>query len=672
MKLSLFRLPLLALVLGGALAPVFAQPVPTPATPASAEPRVGPIMLRDESIDQVLVLIERWTGRTVLRPQTMPAAAITLTLRESVTQSEAIQAVETLLNLNGIALTPLGTRFLKATPLALAKSEAPDFIEGSTLGLTPSGRVASKLFQLTFLRIGEFMPQIAGLLNPAGGSPPIVFDKANAALITDSVSNLQRIETLVAKLDQPVLAGLQPKFYPLTFAKASDVVNKIRSLFSGPLQNQIGSATTFNADDRTNQVILVSDSRQHTFFDELIAKLDVKSDPNTRNEVIYLKHGAAKDVASILSQLVSGQNNAAKTAGADASRPVTAAAPVPAPNVPAPAAGPAPVVANTVSLSALGLELGSTNQFSSLLTILPEERSNAIVVSGTVDDVRLINELISKLDVLLAQVRIEVVIAEVTLSDNASSGISALGLKLVDGKLVGGALTALQSAGINITEATFAAGTTDLSAVINLATTPRKSNAIILSQPNIMTTHNKEGKIFVGETRPTISSYLNDSTGTTSGLGGYRSTVGQTKIGIELTVKPLIGPDGSVQLEITQKVDDVLGEISIDGNPQPRIGNRETNSFVSARSGEIIVIGGLQRTSQSRNTSRLGPVPILGDLFGNRSREKTRTDLLFFLRPTVLANSPADNAAALEQLEKFPEKQRAPVREALKLDQPKP
>ncbi len=669
MKSTLFRFPLLALVLGSSFAPVFAQPVPTPTAPPSAEPMVGPIMLRDESIDQVLALVERWTGRTVLRPQTMPAGAITLTLRESVTQSEAIQAVETLLNLNGIALTPLGTRFFKATPLALAKSEAPDFIEGSTLDLTPSGRVASKLFQLTFLRIGEFMPQIASLLNPAGGSAPIVFEKANAALITDSVSNLQRVETLVARLDQPVLAGLQPKFYPLTFAKASDVVNKIRSLFNGPLQNQIGSATTFNADDRTNQVILVSDSRQHSFFDELIAKLDVKSDPNTRNEVIYLKHGAAKDVASILSQLVSGQNNAAKTVGADASRPLTGTAPAAVANPQAPApAGPAPVVANTVSLSSLGLEIGSTNQFSTLLTILPEERSNSIVVSGTVDDVRLINELVAKLDVLLAQVRIEVVIAEVTLNDNASSGIAELGLRITDGKLVG---FSSAGPGYSIREATFSAGTTDLSADIGLSSTPRKTNAVILSHPNIMTTHNKEGEIFVGETRPTISSYLNDSTGTTGGFGGYRSTVGQQEIGIRLIVKPLIGTDGSVQLEIKQEVDDILGEIEIDGNPQPRIGKRETNSFVSARSGEIIVIGGLQRTSRTKRTNRIGPIPIIGDLFGSRSRENARTDLVFFLRPTVVTDTPADNAAALEQLEKFPEKQREPVREALGLDQAK-
>ena len=665
MKLLPDRFSLLAFVLIGTLPPALAQPVPGPSAPQTEEAMVGPLMLRDESIDQVLALLERWTGKTVLRPQTMPTAAITVSLRESVTKIEAIQAVETLLNLNGIAITPLGTRFLKATPLNLAKSEAPEYIEGSTLELTPSGRIASKLFQTTFLRISEFMPQIAGLLNPAAGSPPVIFEKNNSALITDSISNLQRVETLIARLDQPLLSGLQPKFYQLHFAKASDVVNKIRAIFTGPLQSQIGSATTYNADDRTNQLILVSDSRQLEFFDALVAKLDVKSDPNTRNEVIYLKHAAAKDVASILSLLVSGQNNASKSAGQDSLRPVVPNAPG---GLPAPPSGPAPTPVPTMApaVASLNLSLESSNQFSSLLTILPEERSNSIVVSGTVDDVRLINELVTKIDILLAQVRIEVVIAEVTLGDNATSGISALGLKILDGKLVG---FNGSGAGFAISEATLDAVTHDLSATIALSTTPRKSNATILSQPTIITTHNKEGKIFVGESRPVISSYLNDSANTGGNIGsGYRSTVSARDIGIDLSVKPLIGTDGSVQLEIKQEVNDILGEITIDGNPQPRIGKRTTESFVSARNGEIIVIGGLQRTSKSRSTSRLGFIPIIGDLLGSRTRENNRTDLLFFLRPTILTNTPVDNAPALKQVEGFPKDQRKQVEKVLGIE----
>jgi general secretion pathway protein D len=70
---------------------------------------------------------------------------------------------------------------------------------------------------------------------------------------------------LLNRLDRPLLAGLQPKFYPLHFAKASDVVNKMRTILSGPLQNQLGSTTSYNSDDRTNQIILVSDPRKSRF-----------------------------------------------------------------------------------------------------------------------------------------------------------------------------------------------------------------------------------------------------------------------------------------------------------------------------------------------------------------------------------------------------------------------
>jgi len=653
---SLVSLALSGVTLG-LVSPAAAAPAATAAPRVLApDDLVGPINVPGDSLDQILALLERWTGRSLLRPQNLPALTLSLNLKDQVTREEAIQAIETLLNLNGIAVTPLGTRFLKVTPLNAAKSEAPDLIEGSTLGLPPSGRMASKLFQLDFLRVGEFMPQIAGLLNPAAGSPPVVFDKSNSALITDSVSNLQRIETLVAKLDQPMLAGLQPKFYTLQSAKASEVVNKMRAILTGPLQTQLGSATSYNPDDRTNQIILIADSRQHPFFDELIARLDVRADPNTRNEVIFLKHAAAKEVATILSQLVTGQNNAARTQGQDVPRIAAQ---------PATALAPGATSAPQLSLPVLGLALEPSNQFSPMLTVLPEERSNSIVVSGTVDDIRLINDLVAKIDVLLAQVRIEVVIAEVTLNDNASSGISALGLRIEGDKLVGFSGT---GAGIAVSDAVFsrpAAGQLDLAATISLSTTPRKSNATILSQPNIITTHNKEATIFVGESRPTISSYLNDGTTGSVNTGGYRSTVGQTRIGIELKVKPLIGSDGSVQLEIEQTVDDVLGEITIDGNPQPRIGNRQTMSFVSVRSGEIIVLGGLQRTSKSKNTNRLGPIPILGDLFGSRTREDTRTDLVFFLRPTVLTNTAADNEMALRQIDHLPAKARDRIHEAI-------
>jgi general secretion pathway protein D len=270
------------------------------------------------------------------------------------------------------------------------------------------------------------------------------------------------------------------------------------------------------------------------------------------------------------------------------------------------------------------------------------------------------------------------VIAEVTLRDNKTSGIQSLGLNVVNGKLVGfnASLPGMRIGGSVDAEGNPTGFATrdgyDLTGIITLGTTPRKNDANILSVPAIVTTHNKEARIFVGQETPVISSYLPDTTtggGIGTGFGGYRTTVSGREVGIELIVKPLIGADGSVQLEIKQKVEDIIDNVEIDGNRQPIIGKRETESFVSVQNGEIIVLGGLQRDSSSYQRNRLGPIPIIGDLFGSRTRSKDKTDLIFFLRPVVLTNTPLDNAEALRRIQGAP--QRQAVERALNPDAPR-
>jgi general secretion pathway protein D len=131
--------------------------------------------------------------------------------------------------------------------------------------------------------------------------------------------------------------------------------------------------------------------------------------------------------------------------------------------------------------------------------------------------------------------------------------------------------------------------------------------------------------------------------------------VTQQQIGTTLTVTPFIGIDGSVQLDMVQSVEDVTGEVLVDQNKQYIIGKRESTNYVTAKSGDIIVISGFRKNSNLKSTSRLGPIPFIGDLFGSRSRGTTNSELVFFLRPTVLSNSPAiDNADALKRIEAWP------------------
>ena len=665
-------------------------PVPTalPLPVPLHDTTIGPIKFGDITVDSALEMLERWSGRTVLRPAGLPATSLSFSLNQKVSREEARQALETLLALNGIAVTPLGERYLKVTALANARSEAPEFIEGSTLGLLPSGRIASKLFQLKFLRVAEFVPQLTVILQAAVGAAPVVFEKANATLLTDSISNLQRVETLLAQLDSPALGGLAPKFYKVQNTTASELVTKLQSLLTGASATQLGTGTIFQADDRTNQIILMSDPRQHAFFDELIAKFDIPGESSTRQEVIPLQHANATDVATVLSSLIAGQatstrlatqtsqnqanaRNTANALAAQANRNTTNPGNTPAAQATA-------ARANTITVSGTtgtfvipgfnanaGAAPSALQQFSTILTVVPDERSNSLVVSGTVDDMRLIKDIVTHLDVLLAQVRIEVVIAEITLTDAASTGIEALGLTVQANKLVGFSASLPGAVLSNGTVKSNAGGGRDLAATLNLSATPRKSNTNILSVPNIVTSHNKEATLFVGESRPVITSYQNTGTATGNNNGaGYTSNVTYKNIGIQLTVKPLIGHDGSVQLEIKQEVNDILDTVTIDGNAQPVIGSRTTESFVSVASGEIVVLGGLQRKSQGKSTSRLGGIPFIGDLLGKRSREDTRTDLVFFLRPYVLTNTAVDNAEALERLKLSP--QHDDVQSALK------
>ncbi|MFN5056473.1 MAG: secretin N-terminal domain-containing protein [Verrucomicrobiota bacterium] len=638
-----------------AVVPGVAAAVPLPGL--NGADQIGPVILRDETVAQVLDLMQRWTGKSILRPAALPASVYTLSLPASITRDEALLALETLLNLNGIAVIQQGDKFLKVVPNLVAKAESPQLIAGSVLSLPPSGRIASKIFTLKHANAQELVAQIASSLNTTLASPPVYFGRNNALLITDSITNLQKIETLTMQIDRPQLDLVVTKSYVLKNAMATDMVNKLTSMLrspatvSGGAPFRLSTGTTFLADERTNRVLLMGSADQHDFFDKLIETLDQKSNPNTKTDVIFLRHADAQQVATLVTSLVTGQTTAAARAGNSVRSTTLNRTPVPTTSSSSSAAAAA---------GAAGASQMGADEFSSNLTVLPDIRSNSVVVSGTNDDLRLLHELIEKVDIVLPQVRIEVVIVEVKLSDNETNGFNTLGLTVSNGKLVGigGTGGGFNVNGVpattnttlppNNTQITASQGVlapnSNLSATIGLTTTPRKGDLKVLSVPAVTTTHNKEATIFVGESRPVI-------TGSTiaAQTGQITSTVSQRDIGIQLKVLPLIGKDGAVQLQVSQSVEDILGTTILDGNDQPIIGRRTTDSFVSAMSGEIVVLGGLQRTVATKSTSRLGPIPFLGDLFGSSTVLEEKQELIIFLRPYVLNNTAVDNLDAISR-----------------------
>lgn len=669
------RLPRSFALAGLCLVPAVlaAQTPDTPTTsttvPAVRAPEemVEAMRLRDATLDMVIDRLEAWTGRIVLRPQSLPPAQITLNISKPVPKSEAIQAFISALALNNIGVVEMGDKYLKIVELAnKTRSEAPELITGSTLSLPPSGKTGSKVFELNNLKAQDFVPQLNSLLNVQLGGA-VIFNNTNAFLVTDSIANLQRVEQLLLTLDRPASTDFSPKFYSLRFAKASDLVGRVKLMLQSPTQQALGNSLSLSADDRTNQIVLIADPRQHAFFDELITKLDVKADPNTRNEVIYLKHATAKDVSTLLTTVITGQTaaaaksagntRAAQQSGFGNTSPFNPAPAAPAANNNAPAANTNRPAANNNNAAAAGAAgADSATQFSSLLTVASDDRSNAVVVSGTVDDIRLIRELVDKIDIVLAQVRIEVVIAEVTLTDTKKTGLEQLNLTV--GPDPSGTTQITNFSGA-VSGWTVTNGTVNPIAFQNVMTNAgSKNNLKVLSSPTIVTTHNNEAQIIVGESRPIITG----STATpNTGAGGgttTSSTVTYKDIAIDLKVTPLIGEDGNIQLKIDQQVNDIVDNVTIDNNSQPVIGRRQATSFINVLDGQMIVLGGLQRTKNIKNRTRLGflvEIPGLSQLLGGRTNTEERTELLLFIRPHVLAAS-IGTAQAKTEIERMSNK----------------
>lgn len=670
------RLPRPFFIAGLCIAPAallaqIPQTVSSTTVPAVRAPEeiIDSLRLRDAPLDLVIDRLEVWTGRIVLRPQALPATAITLNIPKPVPKSEAIQALISALALNNIGVVEMGDKYLKIIELAnKTRTEAPELITGSLIGLPPSGKTASKVFELNNLKAQDFVPQLNTLLNVQLGGA-VLFNNTNSFLVTDSISNLQRVEQLLLALDLPAATNFTPKFYTLRFAKASDLVSRVKQMLQGPNQQALGTTLSLSADDRTNQAVLIADSRQHPFFDELIAKLDVKADPNTRTEVIKLNNATAADVATLLTTVITGQTTAAAKASGNTGRTNSGNTspfnpPAATPNAPAnPGANSnaAAAAARPATASAAANAAESATQFSSLLTVTSDLRSNSVVVSGTLDDIRLIKELIDKIDIVLAQVRIEVVIAEVTLDDTKKTGLEQLNLTVGPDPTGTTQITNFSGA---VSGWTVSNGTVNPIAFQNVMTNAgQKNNLKVLSSPTIVTAHNNEAQIIVGESRPIITGSTSTPNSGTGGGTTTSSTVTYRDIAIDLKVTPLIGENGNIQLKIDQQVNDIVSNVTIDNNQQPVIGRRQAISFINVLDGQMVVLGGLQRTKNTNNRTRLGiffELPLISQIFGARTKSEERTELLLFIRPHVLspeigtaqAQTEIDRLSSKEQINK--------------------
>ncbi len=608
-------------------------------TAADPNAEIGTLILSDDSALQVIELYEQLTGKIVLRRQDIPAAKINFNSRGPISQSEAVLALESLLSLNGIMLTEVGGRFLKAVPASNVNQNTPVMLSGSTLDLPASQQIYTKFFRLKYLDAEESRDGvIAPLLS--NQSHLVAFNKANALLVSDALLNLQRVETMLLSLDQPQQFREKIEFIKLDFIQAQDMQRQLENLAKGPLARYFDGNTSITADERSNQLIVVTHPDNLATILEVVKSIDVDAAPITRSEVFQLRQAKAEEVVPIIENIISGQeegreedakvtrnqNNQNNQKNNNANNK----------NAPKPA--PARAASKPTN------EANSALQFSNFVGLSADTRTNSIVAYGTDSDLESIAELIDKIDIPLPQVRIEAIITEVSLDENQGSGLETFNLQYSDGLTQLTAGMGSIASGTTLTDtaklSSWGGGKFKLDAVLDLAEGDNKVK--ILSTPSIVVSHNEEGVINVSQSRPfeTGSTSFNNSNNNTQTQVEYRD------VGIKLTATPLIGADGSVQLQIEQTIDTVQ-EVSKttsdsgDIDTKPIIGKREANSTITVNDGDVIILGGLQENKKDVSNTYfpfIGRLPLFKEFLSNESVNYTRTELIIFIRPTILKN----------------------------------
>ena len=234
--------------------------------------------------------------------------------------------------------------------------------------------------------------------------------------------------------------------------------------------------------------------------------------------------------------------------------------------------------------------------------------------------------MLRKVDILPLQVRIDAVIAEVTLNDNLQYGTQFL----FKGGTLSTALTGAVNGGISATLFTGKGIGETLQALQSITTVN------VLSSPQLMVVDNETAHLMVGALVP----YLSQTSQSTLVAGSpVANSVNYQQTGVIMDVTPRVNSGGLVTLDIAQEVSDVASTVTTNGLNSPTFNERREVSRVVVQDGQTVGLAGLISDSLTKGNTGipwLKDIPILGFLVGQQNNTRARTELLVLITPHVI------------------------------------
>jgi general secretion pathway protein D len=609
-------------------------------------------------IDAVVKAVSEMTGRNfVLDPRVK--GVINIVSARPVPRSLVYPTLLSALRLQGFAAIE-GDGVTKIVPEADAKQQGSPVVKGGAAG--EGDRLVTSVYVLKYESATQLVNVLRPLITPNNAIAAL--PSANALVITDYADNLKRIDKIIASLDVPP-AG-EPIVVPVRYASALDLMQILNRLLaeSGQAAGVVSDPqqrVTIVADPRSNSVLVRSDSATRIArVRSLIEQLDTPGRSGGNIFIIYLKNAEAVRVAQTLRAVLTGSGGESSGVSTRTS-PMASSLSTSSLSATGVAQAAAPSVAATSSSSA-----GTDTAFTAGgVTIQADSANNALIVMAPEPLYNNIRAIVDRLDSRRAQVYVEALIVEVSTDRAAEFGIQwqyLQGTNNSSSYVGGGTNFGARGSGNNIIDTSANLGSAGqglnlgiirgtitipgLGTITNLALLVRAlqgdNTANILATPNLLMLDNEEAKIVVGQNVPFITGQY-AQTGSASSVTPFQ-TIERKDVGVMLRVRPQITEGGTVRLVVYEEV----SRVSDTTNPAGIITNTRTlESTVLVEDGQIIVLGGLIQDSQSDTTQKLpflGDIPIAGALFRYDTKARSKTNLMVFLRPTIVRNATTGNA----------------------------
>ncbi len=613
-----------------------AQAVSPPrAKPKSAKEKVS-LSFKDVDIKVFIQFISKLIGKTYVVSDKVNGRVSVLT-PGPVTVAEAVRIFESVLEVKGFVAVKSGG-VIMVVPSREGRWQGDTPVQAGE-GVRDSGNhMVTRVINLEYASAEEIKRNIRPL---AGLHANVAsYSDSNTLVITDIASNVDRLAAIIRALDKPGVTGLI-RVVPLEHATAKDLAKALEELFSKPQTQRVtGKAPMVTisqaqlkvlADERTNSLILLGEKGDVEKAIATIKDLDRAEVQGQYNvNVIRLKYAVAEELAEVFNQL----------SGAASTLPQTAA--------------------KTDQVKTPGEKI---KLLSGDIRVVAEPATNSLIISAVPSEFRVIEAIVAKLDIPRTMVYVETVILEMSASKSLEFGINWSSAATTDdgfifggsGGLPGGGVPEADSPGLNLG---FMGGTVkfgdievpNLSALVRAVQTD--SDVRVVATPQILTADNEEASIQVATNMPFVTRSDTDTdTDSTVQVYEYKD------VGFSLKVTPRISDENNVRLNVEAEAKSVVSAQTTDsqGNTllAPTTNVRQAKTVILTRNNEIVAIGGLinQEAEDTGNqVPCLGSIPVMGWAFKSTKDTSTRTNLLIFLSPHILASDEAVRTLSEEKL----------------------